>query len=937
MKYIEVTENRAKVRILLRDIVYAEVFSKTCLIHTSSGTVNTYLTMSKLIEMVDSVDFLRCHHSYVVNLNRVKALRGDEFILDNGNHALISRRMKPTVQKAYNDFIVKPTEQAAETDGSDALFTKEIRIFIASPLSDLENDINELGLFISNLNSRYSRGGVYFSLYVGGEGELQEDMEVAKNSDLFYIIYHDKPGKHALAELETARRAYQKSGAPKIIVYCKQPDITQMGDLYSSQYAHIDTVKLSIVLQLKSFGIDHAKLDIDGTSLVLEGRALMTLDNIPVIFNSKSFSAMKSEYAELEKDYWELRDKVRKNPDDDNALTAYLSTNERKDKVSESMHGLQMDIIAMETSFLEKAGTGYISPRLMQARLLFEDGDLEGARKLLDFEEMLREDERDEVLREETQKKIMAKVSEYMYLADMLKTDVNDPERFVTIERIYEQAVALEEKYNLSERVAVWKYVDHLYHHKEFVKAADFARRQLNILEADQIKEAEIASLSNFISRCYNRLHRYGDAEEMSRKALEIRERLSGENPEVYEPDLAKSLDGLARLLEITGGRHKQAESLRKRALDIYERLSAENPAFLPDLAKCYNNMSEMYVEIQHFSEGEEFCLKALGINERLAAENPAAYESHLARSYNELAFLYTLTHRYNDSESLYFKAIAIYERLAAENPEAYESDLAYSLILQARVYDRTRNYADGEMNLTKALAITERLVAKHPAAYEYMLQSNLSNLAKIYEDSAVYTKAEPLYRRALDISKRPSSGTPTPSHTGIISYNLASLLEKIGRFDESEALHKSSLEIFENLAIDNAATYDPELAKGYNGLAILYKSSGHDDKAETFFKKAINIRERLAAENPEAFEPVLAKSCHDFAGLCFATGKYSEAEALYLRALDIRKKLTAETPAVFGADLAQSYAELAGLYEETGRDEQAKECRDRAQSTMTG
>ena len=350
MDYIVVVANRAKVRIFLRDIVYAEVFSKTCMIHTTAGVVNTYLTMGKLIEQLGSDAFLRCHHSYVVNLGRVTALRGDEFILDNGNHALISRRMKAAVQKSYNDYIAMKSESAAETESDDAPLTKEIKIFIASPTPGLEDDINELCLFIGILNSRYSRGGVYFSLYVSGDGSQRDDLSAARNSDLFYLIYHDKPGKSALAEHEAARQANLKGGAPKIITYCRKPGAAKAIGLYSSQYTHIDTVKLSIALQLKSLGIEHARFDIEGTSLVLEGSALMTLDNIPVIFNSKSFAAMKHEYKALEKENWGLRDKIKLNPDDNDALSAYLVSSKRKDQIAEAMHGLQRDIIAMETS-----------------------------------------------------------------------------------------------------------------------------------------------------------------------------------------------------------------------------------------------------------------------------------------------------------------------------------------------------------------------------------------------------------------------------------------------------------------------------------------------------------------------------------------------------------------------------------------------------------
>jgi len=852
MKFIEVTENYSKVSIKLQDILYAEVYNKSCLIHTDFGVVNTYLTISKLIEMLDSDTFLRCHHSYVVNLDRVKTLRGFEFILDNGEHALISRRMKPVVLKVYNEFLSAKNDDFEEDDGGDSLLTKEIRVFISSPLSAFEDDIHELGVFIGNLNSRYSRGGVFFSLYVSGEGSDADDIEAAKQSDLFYLIYNDKLDDRAQSELEAARGALSRNGAPKIIAYGKQPAAVETSDLYSSMYTHIDTIKLSIVLQLRLLGLEYSKLDFDGTSLVLEGKALMTLDNIPVMFNSKTFTAMRDEYTVLEKEYWALRERVRRDPDDESALTEYLSVSGRKNNISEAMHGLQRDIIAMETSFLEKVGSGYVSPRLIQARALFESGDLEGARKLFDLSEMMREDERDEELLEETQKKIQAKVSEYLYLADMLKTDVNNPDRFSDIERIYEQAVKIEERHNLPERSAVWSFVDYLYYQNEYEKAAEIANRQLHLLETDKTEEAEIAKFSNFISRCYNRLHNYEQAEEMSKKSLTIRERLAAEDTS-FEHDLAKSLDGLARILEITE-RQEEGEKLRLQALAIYERLAAENPAFLPDLAKEYNNLSELYVEIQRYKETEELCKKALAIHEQLASETPDVFDADLARSYAELAFVCNVLGRCDEAESLYKKAQALREKLASVNPAAFDPEVAAGYIYMSKVYDKTKNWAAGEVILTKALAVTERLAVTHPDAYEFMLLANLSNLARVFEANSNYAQAEAMFKRALEISKNPTGAENNSSYTAIISYNLAALLEKVERFEDSEEMHKFSLDLYEQLAALTPATFEPGLGKGYNGLARLYKAMGRIDEARVLYEKALVIRERLAAENPEVF-----------------------------------------------------------------------------------
>jgi hypothetical protein len=69
-----------------------------------------------------------------------------------------------------------------------------IKLFLTSSLmSDMEHDINELGAFVDDLNDRYESNDVYFKLHISAEGDNEDDLNVAENSELFYIIFHDEP------------------------------------------------------------------------------------------------------------------------------------------------------------------------------------------------------------------------------------------------------------------------------------------------------------------------------------------------------------------------------------------------------------------------------------------------------------------------------------------------------------------------------------------------------------------------------------------------------------------------------------------------------------------------------------------------------------------------------------------------------------------------
>jgi tetratricopeptide (TPR) repeat protein len=690
----------------------------------------------------------------------------------------------------------------------EALFVREILIYLSPPLPTVEGAA-DIRAFVAGLNTRYARRGFRFFLYISGEGERLDDIEAEKSGDI---------------KLDT------------------------------TQYANPDALKLAVALRLKPFGLDEAENNFEG----------INTENIPAVSNSKNYAAMKETLAELEEQYLSLREKIRKNPDDEEALTLYLDISGQKNKLNGEIQTLKRDIISLEASFLERSD--FSSLRVKETRELFETGDLESAKRHLDLDEMSREDEAFDNWVADTRKKIAAKVNDYLYLADMLKTDVANPHRFAAIERTYEQAAMLEEKHIPIGRAAIRKYADYLYYQKDYEKAAETAARQLG--QIAEGNEAEIADYCHFISRCYNRLHRYEEAEKLSRRALEIRERLAALNQN-HEPDVAKTLDGLARLIGITGDQ-EEAVHLYERASAIYERLADGNPAFLPDLAKNYNNLSEQYLDLQRYTDTETLCVKALAIHEQLAAENPARYNTDLARSYTELAYVYNITRRYAEAETLHTKAIDIRQRLAAENPAAFEPDLAFSFVHLARVYENTQEKEKEMPLLQKALLIYERLYAVQPAVYEHPVAFTSNNLAKAYVASGDYAGAEKLYAKALRIVENPAEGDPVQAFIAILSYNLAICLEKAGRYEKSEALHKKSLKIYEDFMPEKQATFEPDLAKGYNGYATLLIKTERRAEAEIYVNKAIEILERLVINNPAVFQPILDKSRETLASLHF-------------------------------------------------------------------
>jgi DNA-binding LytR/AlgR family response regulator len=114
LKYIEVLSDRLKVKILLKDILYIEVFDHTCYIHTISKNEDvktiesSRLPLHEIEKQLDN-NFLKTHRSYIVNMRYVKNINENDFELINGAVVPIRRNDKLTVKQLYMDYLFAQT------------------------------------------------------------------------------------------------------------------------------------------------------------------------------------------------------------------------------------------------------------------------------------------------------------------------------------------------------------------------------------------------------------------------------------------------------------------------------------------------------------------------------------------------------------------------------------------------------------------------------------------------------------------------------------------------------------------------------------------------------------------------------------------------------------------------------------------------------------
>lgn len=98
-KYMMIQAGGVHTKILLKEIIYAEVFNRKVIIHTVSGDTEYYGKLSDL-EKKAGEDFFRPHRSYLIHFKYVLRYDAVSIVMENGT-ALIAKQNYPKFVKQY--------------------------------------------------------------------------------------------------------------------------------------------------------------------------------------------------------------------------------------------------------------------------------------------------------------------------------------------------------------------------------------------------------------------------------------------------------------------------------------------------------------------------------------------------------------------------------------------------------------------------------------------------------------------------------------------------------------------------------------------------------------------------------------------------------------------------------------------------------------------
>lgn len=372
---------------------------------------------------------------------------------------------------------------------------------------------------------------------------------------------------------------------------------------------------------------------------------------------------------------------------------------------------------------------------------------------------------------------------------------------------------------------------------------------------------------------------KHGEAEQLYRKVLVVRERIFG----LKNLDTAFTLNDLAGTLGEMG-RHTEAEKLYRLSLEVrQDLLGIEHP----EVARVINNLAVTLGALGNYNESERLHRQALAQRQKLLGNT----HRHVAISANNLALVLGQQKEYYEAESMLRLALSIWKmHLGHEHP-----DVATGLHNLAVVLSEQKRYNEAELIHREALKIRTKILGEsHPN-----IAVSLDNIAIMFDKKLDYNEAEHLHRMALSIRQKVFG----PIHQAVATskHNLATVLLKQGKLDTAESLYTDALSIRKRTLGEN----HPLVAETLSSLARLNAIFHKDAVALLFAEEAARIEEStLRQANSQNRMTILSKSMHSreeqLSGLFFFRNAYEATRKFVETTVLLRKGRAQDVDTLF-------------------------------------
>ena len=645
----------------------------------------------------------------------------------------------------------------------------KIKIFVAGSVDEYRAKMLELSDFVRRLNDCYLDRGIYFVMVtsVDAESDIRDAPDlIAGGYDLAFFLFGDKLEEKAYEAFETVFASFKKTGKPKTVTYFEEdadrPTCEEIvvfkerletdPDYFYYSYCHIDTLKLGVLMNIKSLGLDGVDIRLENGKAWQGRDALLSLDHVEMLCGYEELERLKTERARLENNFYEALAKHAENPDDSALYDAFIEASGCRNDAIKEIRDIETRLYHMLEGMYEQTAQGRISKRQAESYKFIERGLLSEARMVLNFNAIISESRHDDEIAEQTAKRAQVHIRELMQLKDVNAALID----WDGVDDCFREASRIEKKHFLPCKASI-DYVMFLYQQNRYNEAIDFGEDLKRYLESPGAvpPDGDDSFIINSLGILYMYVNRLTEAETSLKKSLAMRRAKAESEPEKFELKTAGTANALGNMYK-KARRYDEAFEMSKLSLEIHERLYSRNPEAIEErLAIAHQNIGLIYVELNKWDEALGHNLTARDMYIKLAVSKPDPNEYYLAAVYLSTGELYNRMKRYADSEEQLKTAVYILLRLVKNNPRAYEPYLAESYYALGQTFTDAKRYSEAEETQKNAIETFARLNARSPGAFEPSLAHCHNELGRLYYEMNRFAEAGEVLQSAIRLYEK--------------------------------------------------------------------------------------------------------------------------------------------------------------------------------------
>ncbi len=383
---------------------------------------------------------------------------------------------------------------------------------------------------------------------------------------------------------------------------------------------------------------------------------------------------------------------------------------------------------------------------------------------------------------------------------------------------------------------------------------------------------------------------------------------------------------------------HSQAKAVSKRLIDVTEKaFGTENI----ETSKAYNNVGNVYLDLDKFDEAYKWFFKALEIvKQQYGEDHPSiaiiynnignVYSAKddlkealkyrfkakeiaektdsdpvlLSALYNNIANVYFDQDRYDDALKYHLMALKIRKSIFGESSR----EVAESFANIGGVYRLQGYFDDAQANLEKALVIRKAVLGiEHTdTACSYLSIGHLYvNKGKLVQAAEHYSIALSIYEKLFD-----------PNHSSVAKVKIS--IGDVYRDGNTQEEYDCALNLYKdalNILLEKLDSNNFEIAKLYRSIGIVYAHKKNYSEALHYMGMALEIQENLS----DVCNVELAKTYIDIGNIYYEISKMStdSFDDFIAKSFDFLKKAISVYEYTSGLErrnLAYAYNSLGAL-----------------------